>query len=235
MGAPRYIGAGTDDAKFAYDGSITATASGTQATAYPLVAVVNRVTTVATAGDAVRLPPAKAGMVRYVTHAGSANLDVYPSSGDTIDGFAADTAMRVITKTRITYTCSIDGIWHASSTPLPVTKYTANAASGAATAAAGDLSGAQKVIALYSAVGAAALTTRTAAQMYGDMGNIKPGDVYMARIINTSGGTTTLTGGTGVTITGTAGIASNAWNEYMVTVTSASAITFQYIGSGTVS
>lgn len=235
MGAPRYIGAGTDDAKFAYDGSITATASGTQATAYPLVAVVNRVATVATDGDAVRLPPAKAGLVRYVTHAGSANMDVYPSSGETIDGFSADTAMRIIANTRVTCTCSVDGTWHASATPLPVAKYTTNAGSGATTAAAGNLSGAQKCVALFSAVGAAALTTRTAAQMYADMGNIKPGDVYNVRIINTSGGTTTLTGGTGVTITGTAGIASNTWNEYMVTVTSASAITFQYIGSGTVS
>lgn len=235
MGAPRYIGVATDDAKFASDGAITATASGNQATAYPLLAVVSRVTTVATAGDSVRLPAAIAGMVRYVTHAGAANLDIYPSFGESIDGFAADTAQRIVPGTRVTYSCATNGIWHASATPLPVSKYSTNSTSGAATAAAGELSGAQKVIALYSAVGAANLTTRTAAQMYADMGNIKPGDVYTVRVINSSGGTTTLAGGTGVTITGTATIASNTWREFLVTVTSASAITFQNIGTGTYS
>ena len=73
-------------------------------------------------------------------------------------------------------------------------KYTANALSGAGTASAGDLTGAALVYALYSAVGAATLTTRTAAQMIADAA-LAIGQTYLCRIINSSGGTTTLGAG----------------------------------------
>lgn len=112
-------------------------------------------------------------------------------------------------------------------------KYTKNTTSGATTAAAGDLTGAVEVFAEYSAVGAANLTTRTAAQMIADAGNVQTNDAYVVRIINTSGGTTTLVGGTGVTITGTATMATSTWRGFLVTFTGASAMTFQNIGAGT--
>lgn len=114
-------------------------------------------------------------------------------------------------------------------------KYTKNTTSGVTTAAAGDLTGALIVHAEYSAVGAAALTTRTATQMFGDAGNVQAGDTYELTIINTSGGTTTLTAGTGVTLTGTMTLATNTTRRFLVTFTSGTAMTFQSVGVGTIS
>jgi heptaprenylglyceryl phosphate synthase len=112
------------------------------------------------------------------------------------------------------------------------TKYTKNTASGATTAAAGDMTGAMMVYAEYSAVGAANLTTRTAAQLYADAG-LAVGSTYTLRIINSSGGTTTLLGGLNVTITGTATMATETFRDFLVTITSATAISMQSIGTGT--
>ncbi len=116
----------------------------------------------------------------------------------------------------------------------PTAKFITNAASGAATAAAGDLTGGSFVIARYSAVGAAALTVRTAAQMIAD-GALQPGAAYICRIVNSSGGTTTLTADAGptVTLTGHVAILTNTFVDYLVTVNAAgTGMTFQSIGSG---
>lgn len=117
---------------------------------------------------------------------------------------------------------------------LPPAKYTLNAASGASTASAGDMTGAYYVCAGYSAIGAANLTTRTAVQLVADIPNAKVGDSYMLLITNTSGGTTTLVGGTGVTITGTATMATNTTRLFRVTLTSLTAVGFQSVSIGTI-
>lgn len=228
------IGVGTNDANFAAQGDVTATPGGGQAQGFRLTNVLNRINTCATAGDSVVLPKAVNGLVRYVTNAGAAALDIFPETGDTIRGFSANIAQRIAANTGAFFTCATDGTWHPWAHPLPVTKQVSNATSGATTAAAGDLTGAQNVFLTLSAVGAANFTTRTAAQMYADLTNIKPGDTYFVRISNTSGGTTTLVGGTGVTITGTATIASGAAADFSVAVTSSSAITFTRVGTGSV-
>lgn len=113
-------------------------------------------------------------------------------------------------------------------------KYTLNSTSGATTAAAGDLTGANFVSAAYSAVGAANLTTRTAAQMIADAG-LKVGDSYMLLITNTSGGTTTLVAGSGVTLTGTMTLATNTTRLFNAKVSAAGAITIQSVSVGTIS
>lgn len=115
-------------------------------------------------------------------------------------------------------------------------KYTKNTTSGATTAAAGDMTGAYYVVAEYSAVGAAALTTRTAVQLFADNSAFTDvGDTYMLLIVNTSGGTTTLTAGTGVTITGTATLATNTTRLFRVIFTSATAVGLQSVSVGTIS
>jgi hypothetical protein len=111
-------------------------------------------------------------------------------------------------------------------------KYVTSAVAGPATAAAGDLTGALTVNAIYSNIGANNLTTRTAAQMIADAGLVV-GQSYELGIGNTNAGTLTLVGGTGVTISGTATIALNVLRWYVVTVTGAAAITIQNTGSGT--
>lgn len=141
---------------------------------------------------------------------------------------------------RLTYLEGIVGNLLSGSPPAQTTgqaanaKFTLNATSGATTAAAGDLTGAAIVSAGYSGVGAAALTTRTAAQMVADA-TLQAGSTWLLIITNTSGGTTTLTAGTGVTLTGTMTMATNTVRIFLVTVVSATAITFQSIAVGTIS
>lgn len=56
---------------------------------------------------------------------------------------------------------------------------------------------------------------------------------FVFRYINNGlGQTVTWTGGTGVTVTGTATIATNSWRDLLVTIDSASAVTFTNIGGG---
>lgn len=112
-------------------------------------------------------------------------------------------------------------------------KYTKNTTVGATVAAAGDLTGAFNVVAEYSAVGAAALTTRTAAQMFADAGAVV-GQSYEVEIMNSSAGTTTLTAGTGVTLTGTMTIAAGTARWFVVTFNSATTLTIQNVGSGSI-
>lgn len=114
---------------------------------------------------------------------------------------------------------------------LAAAKYTANATVGAQIAAAGDLTGALNVTANYSAIGGANLTTRTAAQMIADAGLVL-GQAYELEIMNPGAGTLTLVGGTGVTISGTATIATQVARWFVVTVTGAATITIQNVGSG---
>lgn len=93
--------------------------------------------------------------------------------------------------------------------------------------------------------GATALTTPTAAQIVAQLVNTlllngvnQPnvvGTTYYLRVINTNAGTLTLTGGTGVTITGTATLATATTRDFMVTVTGLTTVTLQSIGTGTTS
>jgi hypothetical protein len=101
--------------------NLTATPSGTQTTALALAARVNRVTTVATAGDAVRLPPALAGMTIKVKNSASANaMNVYPASaaqggvagGDAINALGANAAYSLAAGlSALTFTCFTTGTW----------------------------------------------------------------------------------------------------------------------------
>ncbi len=116
----------------------------------------------------------------------------------------------------------------------PAAKYNKDTTAGATTALAGHMSGADYVQVEYSAVGAAALTTRTAAQIIADSG-LQIGDSYVLEITNTSGGTTTLTAGAGVTLTGTMTMATNTTRRFNVLVTGDAALTIQSTGVGTIS
>ena len=92
---------------------ITATASGTQATAYQLTAYLSRVTTVATGADAVALPPAVPGLEVSVINSGANSMQVFGNyaAGDTINGVATATGIAQAAGTTFTYTCSTQGKW----------------------------------------------------------------------------------------------------------------------------
>lgn len=61
----------------------------------PLEAPYNVVATVANANDVVTLPPASAGRRCTIMNAGANTLQVYPASGDSIDGGSVDASVTI--------------------------------------------------------------------------------------------------------------------------------------------
>lgn len=109
------------------------------------------------------------------------------------------------------------------------------AALSTTTASAGQLSGAGIVIMNNSGATPGTYTTRTAAQMVADS-NLKAGQTYLVLLSNSQGtGSITLSGASGVTVTGTATVAGNTVVLFTVVVTNSTpgseAITFTRIGS----
>ena len=101
--------------------ALTAVASGTQTTALLLSAILNRITTVVTGGDAVRLPPSLAGMKITISNAAANAVNVFPSSaaqggvtgGDSINALSQNTAYSQATG-RTTFYCYTTGVWQTA-------------------------------------------------------------------------------------------------------------------------
>jgi hypothetical protein len=135
----------------------------------------------------------------------------------------------------VTYTAAgtftVVGLGSAPLANLPAAKFTTGALESA-TFAAADLTGADFVTYNNTGTTPGTLTTRTATQMFGDTPNAQVGQSYMLAIRNSSSGANTLTvgAGTGVTLTGTMTIAQNVTRLFVVTFTSATAVTIQSMG-----
>ena len=95
-----------------YANGITATASGTQTTAYALSATYNRVTTVATAGDAVKLPKAVNGSSFYVFNTSANSMNVFPNTGDAINALSANAAYALAAGKGAEFICMVNGTWN---------------------------------------------------------------------------------------------------------------------------
>lgn len=212
--------------------AITAFATGGQTNATALTGTINRVTVCATIGDSVKLPTSAAGIVVTVINSGATGVDIFPITGDVINTLAANTAIRVATGSSVTFNCTVAGTWISTATPLPYAKFTTTAAASPLTASAGDLSGAAVTNFTVTTNGAFALTTRTATQMFNDTPNARVGDAYLLSISNFGNNTLTITAGSGVTLTGTATIATLIVRNYIVTFTTATALVMQNIGAG---
>lgn len=93
--------------------AITAYASGGQANAVQLGnSTWNRVTTVGTAGDSVKLPVAKAGSWLGVFNKAAANsMNVFPSSGDSVNALSPDAAYALAATKGALFVCMVDGKW----------------------------------------------------------------------------------------------------------------------------
>lgn len=92
---------------------ITAFAGGGQASAVLLTQKYNRVTTVGTAADSVKLPPALPGLEQFVVNAAAANsMNVFPSTGDAINALAANAAFAMAANTRAVFFCAVAGTWN---------------------------------------------------------------------------------------------------------------------------
>jgi hypothetical protein len=92
--------------------AITAYAGGGQTNAVALTSTFNRVTTVGTAADSVKLPAAKAGMSIVVFNKAASNsLNVFPASGDSINALSADAAYALAVTKGAMFVCCLDGKW----------------------------------------------------------------------------------------------------------------------------
>lgn len=97
--------------------AITAHAGGGQISAVALISQINRVTTVATAGDSVKLPPATPGLEITVINAAAANsMNVFPIAGDAINALGANAAFAVAATKVVTFRCAGAGQWHSQLT-----------------------------------------------------------------------------------------------------------------------
>lgn len=104
------------------DESITATASGTITTAYQITAGLNYVTTVASGGDAVKLPittgptlgggTTGGGLQIVIINAGANALNVFPfQAADTINAGSGGAAYSLAAGKTATFFVGIDGKW----------------------------------------------------------------------------------------------------------------------------
>jgi hypothetical protein len=100
-----------------------------------------------------------------------------------------------------------------------------------------DMAGGETtVINLTNALaGAGTLNSATAAQIVAATPGAAVGLTYLLRIINASSGAFawTLTTAGGITLAGTMSIAQNTWRDFIVTLTSLTAVSIQSIGTGT--
>ena len=95
---------------------LTAHAGGGQAGSLALTAAINRITTVATAGDSVSLPSAIGGQAITVINAGAASMSVFSSNastGDTINGTAGTTGYAIAAGKTAEFISPAAGAWHA--------------------------------------------------------------------------------------------------------------------------
>lgn len=78
---------------------------------------IHRVTTVGTAADAVRLPPAISGKRVVVINAAAANaMGVFPAVGDAINALSANAVLSVAANKVVEFVCAVDGTWNSSLT-----------------------------------------------------------------------------------------------------------------------
>lgn len=91
---------------------VTAHAGGGQANGVLITANVVNVTTVATAADSLRLPPAISGVDIVVHNSAALNsMNVFPATGETINGGAANAALAIGAGKSTTFTCLTNGAW----------------------------------------------------------------------------------------------------------------------------
>lgn len=93
---------------------ITAFAGGGQASAAQLLKEFNRVTTVASDNDSVKLPSGKAGMSVIVVNDGAKNLAIFPKNGEQIDSFPVNGELTLPPSTKTAhFVCVVDQVWRS--------------------------------------------------------------------------------------------------------------------------
>jgi hypothetical protein len=90
--------------------NVTASTTQTQGQS-PLTAELNNVATVANLNDVVTLPPAVVGTVIVITNNGNSQLQIFPASGDDVNGNGVDTSVTLGTTQTAALHCVASGFW----------------------------------------------------------------------------------------------------------------------------
>ena len=92
--------------------SITAYNSGGQANATLLNSQTNRITTAASPGASVKLPPSVPGLELVVINHAANSIQVYGSGTDTVNDVATATGVSHMPNSMVIYTCVTAGAWY---------------------------------------------------------------------------------------------------------------------------
>jgi hypothetical protein len=99
-----------------YQDNLTAKSGGGQQapTVAPIInRMLNRITTVAVAGDSITLPLSVAGLEVTVTNAAAVNsMNIFPAVGDAINALGANAAFALTVTKTVTFICYTAGQWH---------------------------------------------------------------------------------------------------------------------------
>jgi hypothetical protein len=96
----------------ALDG-ITAFAGGGQASATLLTKEINRIGTVATSGDSVKLPASAPGLTIVIINHGANPMQIFGLGTDTVNDVAAATGVSQMQNSVVFYTCTTAGNWYS--------------------------------------------------------------------------------------------------------------------------
>lgn len=209
----------------------------TQGTGLQLTAEISRVTTGAST-TGVNLPASAPGLAITVINSVAANaIHIYPVQGgsETINGAAAATGIIIGPNTALTFFCTVAGTWITGTSVMPQSQVSVIATTGVVTLTGAQAAGANDVtIDLTGQTGSQALNLPTPAQVVAAIHNAYVGQTYRLRIIQRAAFTATVTDNGASTHTGTATIAQGTCREYLVTLTSLSAVVFASLYSYTV-
>jgi len=92
--------------------AITASTTQTQGQG-ALVSDINIVSVCANANDTVTLPSAASGMTIYIRNNGAQTLQIFPASGDAINGGAADASVTLAAGASVTYRAADSTNWYS--------------------------------------------------------------------------------------------------------------------------
>ena len=224
---------------FSFADNLTATGT-QQSNALPLMASVNRLTTVA-AGTGVNLPPSAPGLSITLINSGANSVLVYPAQGssDTINGFAATTGVPFVVNSNSTFFCTTAGAWWVLATQPANSIYNTDSSAVSHTLTGANITGAENFVCLNMTGAAGAgvnATLPTVAALVAALHSPIIGSSYTLRIINNGSASTvwTILTNTGWTLNGTMTIALNTYREFIVTLTGTGTATLQSMGQVTV-
>ena len=178
----------------------TAFAGGGQSSATLISRDITNVTTVATAGDSLKLPTAAAGLIYTVANNGANALALFPNTGDTINGGSANASITIPVGAVVSFSAINATDWKTNAQRVftaPISKTTATAVNTTATVTAPQVAGG-----LFTSTSAAAvgLTLPSATAIAAQIGAVQ-GTTFDFLVDNSAGANTvTVIVGSGIAV-----------------------------------